>query len=312
MANARQAEALAREQLTAEIKEGVAREEAQELAAAARAAEPAPESAPQPDAERVRQEQARQEQARQAQARQQSDWQRLQNYLARASVEEQENNLDWRRYRQQRSQIPEFADQSGRLLQETFTKDPVRFQQLQQVAAADQQYAARAVELRNQRQAREVQANQIRAHHQRQQVAAYAEQEDGKFADWVASEMPEFSTTEGKKRLGAAAREVLKSTGLSDAEINQQWQSGHLRPFGFQRTIALAARWQMAQESMRDIRANRQPLPPVQKPGTLAGISRDGVDPGEIKRLQGRVSNARNEREALMASVELMKAKRGR
>jgi hypothetical protein len=302
MANARQVDALAREQFQAEVKQGIAASEAQQMELEAKAAEPPPKPAPQPNAA----EQARQAQARQAQARQQSDWQRLQDFLARASVEEMRNNRDWEVYRQQLAQVPEFRDQ--RLMAETFTKNPQRYQQLVQAAQADQQYAARAAELRNQRQAREVQANQVRAQYHRQQVAAYAEREDAKFSDWVAAEVPEFSTAEGKRRLSAAAREVLKSTGLSDAEITQQWQSGHLRPFGFQKVIAEAARWKMARESMRNVQ--RQQLPPVQKPGTLAGRARDGGAAEEVQRLERDLRNATSTRQQLLIAGKLQRAKR--
>jgi hypothetical protein len=202
--------------------------------------------------------------------------------------------------------IPEFADKSGRLLQETYAKDPQRFQQLQRVAQTDQQWAGYAARIREARQVREHQIGQARQAQHRQQIAAFAEAEDSKFQEFVANEMPEYSTAEGKRRLAAAAKEVLKSTGLTEQQIAEQWQSGYLRPFGFQKVIAEAARWRLARESMRNVQ--RKQLPPVQKPGMAT--PRNAAAEQNVAALERQLGEAKTTREQLLIAGKLQRARR--
>jgi hypothetical protein len=298
-----------RAQTAAEIKAQIQQQDAAASLSDPRVTAEIDRAAAQHNAEQQRQQQAeqqRQAQARQAQQQQATQWQHAQAELARMSVDEMRCARDWELHRQQMAAIPEFADKSGRLLQETYAKDPQRFQQLQKVAQTDQQWAGYAARIREAREVREHQIGQVRQAQHRQQIAAFAEAEDSKFREFVASEMPEYSTAEGKRRLAAAAKEVLRSTGLTDQQIAEQWQSGYLRPFGFQKVIAEAARWRLARESMRNVQ--RQQLPPAQKPGMAT--PRGAASAESVAYWEKQLANARTTREQVMAAGKLQKAKR--
>ena len=124
------------------------------------------------------------------------------------------------------------------------------------------------------RQARLVREHQIGQYQQAQTNAArqqFIAAEDDKFGEWLSREMPEYASGAARTRLQNAAHKVLRSTGLSDAQIKQQWDAGYLRPLGFQTTIAMAAAHLDQQERMRSAKnrsrevANQRYRPPAEK-----------------------------------------------
>jgi len=211
--------------------------------------------------------------------------------------------------------IPEFSNRNA--AQQTYTRDPQRYAQLQKSL---QNYQARRASLsqelsqhQQQRQLREGQWQQHQNALQQSALKEWVASEDAKYGAWAKDALPpEYKSDEGQVRLQKAAREVLRATGLTDAQITEQWSNGFLRSLGFQQVIAKAAAFHDQQNNGAERRralAARRP-PPVQAltPGTYRPASSDVQ--GDIERLERNLEAASGERASLRAATRLLQAQR--
>jgi hypothetical protein len=170
----------------------------------------------------------------------------------------------------------------------------LRFRELQQVrAAGEMQIAARAA-VTNQ-----------------QQVTAWATQQDDIFRRELATRHKNYSEGQGLATLQRAAKAyMLNDMGLSQAEIDRQWQGGALRSAAAQIALADAVAWKLARESVsqKALASHRAPVPPVQRPG----VSRPaGVDSAaDIARLERAIAEATTVKRQQALALQLTKVRR--
>src|SRR5205823_1810637 len=108
-------------------------------------------------------------------------------------------------------------------------------------------------------------------------------------------------------KLRADVRDTLRSTGATDAEITNLWQSGAIRHHGTQRLFVEAALYRQAQARAREVQNKRVPLPPVQSPGVARPRGAGGAE--MVRSLQSQLANAKGNQSVKIAA-ELTRAKR--
>lgn len=261
---------------------------------------------PEPPPEPVQPEQPQVDPLREERARLAREQAQL-NELRRASVDELRAASQAQQWREHAyANYPELRDQNA--LNATFTRNPARYQELQNI---DQRIRGLEAQAAQHRQARLIREGQIAQAQQAQTNAARSQfiaSEDAKYQTWIAEAMPQYNSPAGRARLQEAATKVLRSTGLTDAQIRQQWDSGYLRPFGFQQVIAQAAAHLDAQERVKNIANKRAPVPPVQVPGVYRPAGAGDED--GIRSLEAQMKGASTQREYLALARRLTQAKR--
>jgi hypothetical protein len=271
-----------------------------EVVEQAQQAAPPPEPVQQPQPDPLAQERARlaQEQA------QLSELRRVSVDELRAASQAQQ----WREYAYQN--FPELKDQNA--LSTTYTKNPARFQELQKIDQHVRGLEAQAAQHRQARQVREGQIAQVQAKQADAARRQFIDGEDAKYQAWVSKAMPQYATGPGKARLNEAAHKVLRATGLTDAQIKQQWDAGYLRPLGFQQVIAQAAAHLDTQEQMRKATnrsreiSNQRYRPPVT---SYAAQPRGMADEELVRSLERQLESATGQK-ALRIATQLTQARR--
>jgi hypothetical protein len=226
-----------------------------------------------------------------------------QEHIAAATAEQ------WRQWPLQK--YAELRDGSGAALLETQRTNPSRFAQIQSdVAKAQQQYEIHEARWSRLGQERQRQTAALQQHQQRQQAAAIEQRnkhEDEEFSKWLAREHPEHAKGEAWDKLRTNVRDMLRSTGATDAEITNLWRSGAIRANGTQRLFVEAALWRQAQARMRDLQSHKVQPPPVQRPGTYR--PRGAGDDAEIATIEKQLPSLKG-RAAIDAATRAVQLRR--
>jgi hypothetical protein len=182
-----------------------------------------------------------------------------------------------------------------------------KLKQFQHWANVKKSHVQNFVQLNTARVNRQIALEQHQAAQNAQAAEAQRVEHGNRFDAWLEKEHPGYTNKENKKQLAAAAKEILKERGYDDAAIEQL---RYRLSAAEQSVLAEAAMWRIARAKAKEVQ--RAGLPPVQRPGGVTIGPRGGGDVDDIRKLQGKVSGARNEREALIHATALMQARRGR
>jgi hypothetical protein len=175
-----------------------------------------------------------------------------------------------------------------------------RLKGFQKAFAAKKAYVQKFVEVNTARVNRQIALEQYQAQQNAQVAEAQRAQHNKAFDTWLEQTHPTYAKGDSNRALKAAAKEILRERGFTDEAISQ------LRPSALEQSVlADAAILRIGRARAKEIQ--RQPLPPVQRPGVARSRYADVED---VKTLQRKVSGARSQREALMAAVELQQARR--
>jgi hypothetical protein len=299
--NFREAAALHQQQELAELQAQYSQQQAalveQQAQPAQQATQPTPQPQPQqPDPVQI--ERQRLEMGRRIAA------ELKQLSIGEAKAFHELNNLD-----AQWNSIPEVRDRNA--LNETYARNPGRYQQLQQAQRDYQQRkAALTNEFNRHYQSRTTREAQIAYAHQKETEAAvqnYNSQEDAKFQKWFKQTYPKESLSDVSK----FTRQAWVSAGVPDQRINELWRSGALRGVEVQQVLAKAGLYEMqqAQQQQRrnEIETKKATLPQVLKPGVFRPRGAD--HDSDIYRLQRELEEASGEK-ALKLAARLTKARR--
>jgi hypothetical protein len=231
------------------------------------------------------------------------------NQLSAAEVNLHAQAEQWRVWAN--SNFPELKDAAQ--LEHTRQFNPQRYAQLEKADAQIRLRQQKIAELRQGRDLRERQIGEIRSQQQKAALVEYKAAEDRKYSEWANKALPQYRTEKGITQHREYVKKVLRETGLSDAQIQQQWDSGYLRPLGFQQVLAKAAAWehQRAQMANRDVALAHKRAPAVQplQPGVFQP-SRGGADEADIARAERHLAGAVGERASLRAATQLLQARR--
>jgi hypothetical protein len=293
--NFREAQALHRQQLLAELAQ-------QEQEAAQQQAPAEQQQAPQPQPEPAQPAQADPAQVE----RLRLDWEkRITAEMKQMSVAEMEAYLGLNRLEQTWRSIPEV--QNPQLARQTYTRDPARWAQVQQAQREyESQKAQLTREFQHHHEARTTRESQI-AQHQRAEteraVEAYNRAEDAKFSDRIAKEYPGHKV--------AAVRpyvlQAMRKAGVDDARITELWRSGALRGVETQMLLWKAGLQEMGEAKARDLASKRVPLPQVQKPSVYRPAGSGSEE--AVRSLERQLDNATGDR-AVRLATKLQQAKR--
>jgi hypothetical protein len=206
------------------------------------------------------------------------------------------------------SRTPEMM--SYEALRRTQQTNPQRWAQIEKQVARHQQFLkagrARIAEIAEIRQGRALQAA---VQHQAQAAAArsqFNDAQDARFEQMVAKELPEFSKGDARRALSKAAKEELRSYGLTDQQISHEYNNGQLRSAEAQLMLAKAAVHRLVREN-RIAMASKRPVPPVLTPGTSR--PRGAGDIENVRALQRQLAGAKG-RKSLDLAQQLTRAKR--
>jgi hypothetical protein len=229
--------------------------------------------------------------------------------LQKMSVAESAAYHQMNALQQQWQSIPEVRDRA--LANQTYARDPARWQQLQQAGREYQQrQAALAQEFQRHYEARVTREAQI-AHYQTKQteaaVANYNKQNDDRFQAWFKAEYPKENLADVSKY----TRQALLRAGVDDRRISELWQSGALRGVETQIVLAKAGMHDLQQarqqQKSKDLASKR--VPPVAPHSPGVARVRGSDDEAQISRLERELENASGN-QAIKLSVRLTKAKR--
>jgi hypothetical protein len=273
-------------------------------------AEQAPQEARQAEQTRAAKQKRAQEQQQAEAARAQLAQQQAALQWERQATDEEKNLVNvYRSWEQWAQKIPELMDFAA--LEVTRQTKPARYNEIMKQAQRGKQIQAKAVarsqELFELRQGRALQAA---AQQQAQAVAArsqYNEAQDTRFEEALKKELPEFATGDARKALNKAAKEELRSYGMTDQQIGREYDYGQLRSAEAQMMLAKAAVHRLVRENRIAVASKRAPLPPVQTPGTAR--PRGAGDMERVRDLQGQLANARG-RKSLDIAQKLTRARR--
>jgi hypothetical protein len=278
--NYRQAELDARETIKAQLLQDHYQAEAK--LQTPQPPQPAPQPAPQVEQEKL--------QAERAQLAMHQYWQQL-SHEEQAAANEM-------------VQIQQWASQSytpGELQGQPVQGDERRAW----LAEASRRYNTLQQGLQTTSTVRAAQQTQIAQAHQ-QQIDNWGKQQDELFTRQVAERHPHLAANPEKMRR-AAKEYLIKTTGLTEAQITQQWRAGRWRSAPEQMILADAVSHQMARQSMSNLNAKREHLPPV-RPGTYRPPGAGDFD--RIADLKRQLGEARGDRAALEIAKKLTQAKR--
>ena len=300
--NFREAAALRQQQELAELEaQYSAQQAAQAEQRQPQAAQPEPQPTPQPQPQQPDPAQIE---------RQRLEWEkRVTAELKQLSTGEMNAYVALNNLHAQWSAIPEVKDRNA--LNETYARNPQRYQQLQ---AAQREYQQRTATL-NQEFQRHYQARTTReaqiAHAQTREteaaVAAYNKENDDRFNGWFAKTFPKENLSEVSKY----TRQAMLNAGVPDARINELWRSGALRGLETQQILAKAGLYEMQQarlqERRNELNSKKAPLPEVQRPGVARPRGSDSD--ADINRLEKQLEGASGDR-AVKLAARLTRAKR--
>jgi hypothetical protein len=138
-----------------------------------------------------------------------------------------------------------------------------------------------------------------------QQIDQWGASQDDIFNRALAQRHPQLAADSSKMQK-AAKKYLRETTGLTDAQIAQQWRSGRWRSAPEQMILADAVAHQMVRESMKNVR--RAHAPPVVAPGVYRPRGAD--DEANVAALQRELENAPTQRQQLAIARRLTQAKR--
>jgi hypothetical protein len=292
----------------------------QELAARYRAANAQQDAVEQAQAARIAQaQQVQQAQRAAAQQHQQAEAsiaaQRfvLQHQAAALQVSTEEkgirnNWIKWLNYL--KKECPEATNQQS--WNWTAANNPARAQEIQKkfekargVAAASVKRIGELNEIRNGR-ARQWHETMGRAY--AAQRAQYNQWADSGFKGWLDRTYPDIARDDRKiGQLQRAANEIMRETGMSEAQITHEWNFGQLRSPPAQQMLTHAAYARMMQRSAQSLRNHRQRIPQPQAPGNWQPAGNDYAE--DISKLE-RQLQTQSGRAALTTATKLTQAKR--
>jgi hypothetical protein len=256
------------------------------------AAPTAPEPAPQPQLDAA----LAQERARLAEQQQRIA---LHNQFQRLSAQGQAAAHE-------RAQIAQWAQQSytpGELAGQQPVQGDERAAWL---AEASNRFNELEAVVRNANTVAAAQQQQI-AQVRQQQIDIWAKSQDDQFQRALAARHPQLAADTDKMQK-AAKRYLRETTGLTDAQIAQQWRAGRWRTAGEQMIIADAISHQMARDSLKNLPSKRVHAPPPVVPGVYRPAGADAE--ADIGRLTRELENASTQRQQLAIARKLTQAKR--
>jgi hypothetical protein len=134
------------------------------------------------------------------------------------------------------------------------------------------------------------------------QTAASA---DADFQSWAATQ----DGPERVKEISTHARQMLRDSGMTEADMMMHWNSNPLfRSAASQRILYQAAKYEMMQQGVRE-KVARPVVPTVQRPGSPADITPQADF--DYRRLSEKLDRSQG-REALKAAADLVVARRAR
>jgi len=275
-------------------------------------------------AEQQQAEQAAQEVKRSDEVRAAAEQKAKEAEAARAQLAQREAQLQWEQqatdeekklvnvyksWEDWAARTPEMRD--FKALEHTRQHNPARFNEIMKQAQRGKEIQARAIarskELYEVQQAR---AMQHAAQYQAQTAAAryqYNKAEDEKFNEALKRELPAFANGKAKAVLREAAREELRSMGLTDEQIRHEYNWGSLRSAPAQMLVAKAAVGRLAKNARVQLAEARAPVPPVLTPGTVR--PRGAGDIEKVRGLERQLSAAKGTA-ALKLGAQLTRARR--
>jgi hypothetical protein len=196
-------------------------------------------------------------------------------------------------------------------LANTRVANPARYNEIMKHAQRGKQFQekliARSKELYELRQGRAL----LGAVQQHEQATAarsqYNTEQDRRFEQLVAKELPEFSKGNARLALNKAAREELRSYGMSDQQIAREFNHGQLRSAEAQLMLAKAATHRLIRENRIRMASKRAPIPPVLAPGVSR--PRGAGDIENVRALERQLAGAKG-RKSLDLAQQLTRAKR--
>src|SRR5262249_3990437 len=187
-------------------------------------------------------------------------------------------------------------------------RNPKGWAEVERAERAVRDWQLKHAQARDARLGREAAISRQNEARQKVELQRFKDVEDDKYTRWRDKALPQYSTAEGKARLHEAAFKVLRGTGLTDAQIKQQWDSGHLRPAGFQQVIALAAAHLDTQERAREgLTSKRVPAPQSLRPGTYRPAGSGAEE--QVRDLERQLDGASGNN-ALKLATRLTRARR--
>jgi hypothetical protein len=221
--------------------------------------------------------------------------QALQNPKIRAALEAEVQAAEQARI--------QYAQGSRQAAQLAAAATLAQFPELANLSAAELPHAVNAIRQVNPAKATEIEAqlNRVKSLSEASQQAVAAQQQiqAQRLQEWVQAEDQKFSAAtahespETMRKISEAAVDLAEEYGVSRQELAALWQSQPLlRSSAFQRIMADAARYRMAQRTVAEKKYTA--LPPVQRPGTAPLRNSDGDVESAMKhfRSQPSVDNA--------------------
>jgi hypothetical protein len=231
------------------------------------------------------------------------------NWERQASAEEKQLNDAFQTWENWAKSIPELMD--FKELANTRVANPARYNEIMKRAQRGKQFQekliARSKELFELRKGREL-LGAVQQHEQATTARSqYNAAQDARFEQLVAKELPEFSKGNARLALNQAAREELRSYGMSDQQIAREFNHGQLRSAEAQMMLAKAATQRLIKENRIRMASKRAPIPPVQTPGTSR--PRGAGDMERVRQLETKLAGAKGTG-AVKIAQQLTQAKR--
>jgi hypothetical protein len=256
-------------------------------------------------------EQKRSQEAQQAEAtRKQLEQQQAALAWEKTATAEERKLVDvYNSWEQWAAKIPELV--SYEALQRSQQTNPARYAEIMKQARRGKEIQARAIarskELYEVQQAR---AMQHAAQYQAQTAAArsqFNDAQDARFEEMLKKELPEFSTGDVRRALNKAAKDELRSYGMTDQQIAHEYDHGQLRSAEAQLMLAKAATHRLIREKRIAMASKRAPIPPVLAPGVSR--PRGAGDIENVRALERQLAGAKG-RKSLDLAQQLTRAKR--
>jgi hypothetical protein len=138
-----------------------------------------------------------------------------------------------------------------------------------------------------------------------EQVTAWGKQQDDIFQRELQGRHPALYADQ--KRMQAAAKSyLLRTTGLTEAQITAEWSRGRWRSAPEQMILADAVSHEMARESMRNLNAKQADMPPV---SSYASRPRGAGDMDRVRDLERQLASATGNA-SLRIATQLHQARR--
>jgi hypothetical protein len=138
-----------------------------------------------------------------------------------------------------------------------------------------------------------------------QQIDQWGASQDDIFNRALAQRHPQLAADSSRMQK-AAKQYIRQTTGLTDAQITQQWRAGRWRSAPEQMILADAVAHQMARESMKNVR--RAHAPPPVAPGVYRPRGADSA--ADISRLEREIADAPTLKQQQALALRLTKARR--